>query len=136
MILNGRTRHSLGRAGIVAAIPLVAATLCAPSIFAQAEGEPQVKQLAPDAKGDAECKPYVLAYNISDLPVWSKGGDFAPEILMSMIVQTIDPASWEGLGGPSTMAPYEKRSALVISTTAANHEAIANSLEALRRHLR
>ncbi|WP_235934773.1 general secretion pathway protein GspD [Candidatus Laterigemmans baculatus] len=53
--------------------------------------------------------------------------------LMELIETTIEPDTWEALGGPSTMAPYQANLSLVISTTTDVHEQIADLLESLRR---
>lgn len=62
------------------------------------------------------------------------GGAIADfDSLMQLIQQTISPDTWEALGGPSTMAPYQQNLSLVISTTSDVHDQIADLLESLRR---
>lgn len=136
MILSGKTRHSLSRPAFIASLPLFAVLLFAPALSAKNESKPPVKQAASGTEVEAECKPLVLttvAYRVSDLPVWSKAGDFAPEILVWWLQETVDPESWEVLGGPSTIKPNKEKEVLVISTTATNQKAIAKTLEGLRR---
>lgn len=62
------------------------------------------------------------------------GGAIADfDSLMELIQTTIDPDTWEALGGPSTMAPYRANLSLVISTTTDVHEQISDLLASLRR---
>ncbi|MEM9364776.1 MAG: hypothetical protein AAGD07_02195 [Planctomycetota bacterium] len=53
--------------------------------------------------------------------------------LMQLIQQTIEPETWQDLGGTSTMAPYQQNLSLVISTTSDVHDQIVDLLESLRR---
>ncbi|MEM9645028.1 MAG: DUF4974 domain-containing protein, partial [Planctomycetota bacterium] len=53
--------------------------------------------------------------------------------LMQLIQTTIEPETWEALGGPSTMFPYSANLSLVVSTTSDVHDQIADLLESLRR---
>ncbi len=63
----------------------------------------------------------------------SGGGAFADfDSLMQLIQQTVVPDTWEALGGPSTMAPYQQNLSLVISTTSDVHDQITDLLESLR----
>lgn len=78
--------------------------------------------------------PYVIAYNISDLPVWRKSGakldsEFAPDVLIKYLQATIDPNSW---GTDAEIRPFLKDGSLIISQTQANHEKVAAALAALR----
>nr|WP_236625180.1 general secretion pathway protein GspD [Rhodopirellula sp. SWK7] len=62
------------------------------------------------------------------------GGSMADfDSLMQLIQQTIEPDSWEALGGVGTMAPYPQNLSLVISTTSDVHDQIVDLLESLRR---
>ena len=63
----------------------------------------------------------------------SGGGAFADfDSLIELIQQTVVPDTWEALGGPSTMAPYQQNLSLVISTTSDVHDQISDLLESLR----
>ncbi|MFG0266907.1 MAG: hypothetical protein ACF8AM_17415, partial [Rhodopirellula sp. JB055] len=53
--------------------------------------------------------------------------------LMQLIQTTIEPESWEALGGVGTMAPYPQNLSLVVSTTSDVHDQIVDLLESLRR---
>jgi hypothetical protein len=61
-------------------------------------------------------------------------GDYSSP--MTLIQQSIDPDSWEALGGVGTMAPISdgihSRPALLISTTLTVHEQIASLMQSLR----
>ncbi|MEM6981085.1 MAG: hypothetical protein AAF539_15600, partial [Planctomycetota bacterium] len=62
------------------------------------------------------------------------GGAIADfDSLMNLIQQTIEPTTWEALGGVGTMAPYPQNLSLVISTTSDVHDQIVDLLETLRR---
>ncbi|MFG0267742.1 MAG: type II secretion system protein GspD [Rhodopirellula sp. JB055] len=68
------------------------------------------------------------------VPSGRGGGSMADfDSLMQLIQQTIEPDSWEALGGVGTMAPYPQNLSLVISTTSDVHDQIVDLLESLRR---
>ncbi len=53
--------------------------------------------------------------------------------LISLITGTVEPPSWDGVGGPGRIEPFEARSSLVITQTQPVHEQIADLLDELRR---
>ena len=62
------------------------------------------------------------------------GGSLADfSTLMQLIQTTIEPDTWEALGGNSTMFPYAQNLSLVVSTTSDVHDQIVDLLESLRR---
>lgn len=62
------------------------------------------------------------------------GASFADfQSLIDLIQTTIEPDTWEALGGNSTMREYAQNLSLVISTTSDVHDQITNLLESLRR---
>ncbi len=62
------------------------------------------------------------------------GGSFADfTSLIQLIQTTIEPTTWEALGGTSTMQEYPQNLSLVISTTSDVHDQIVDLLESLRR---
>ena len=62
------------------------------------------------------------------------GGSFADfTSLIQLIQTTIEPTTWEALGGVSTMQEYPQNLSLVISTTSDVHDQIVDLLESLRR---
>jgi general secretion pathway protein D len=62
------------------------------------------------------------------------GAAFADfDSLMQLIQTTIEPDSWEELGGSGTMMEYPQNLSLVISTTSDVHDQILDLLESLRR---
>lgn len=68
------------------------------------------------------------------MPTGRGGGSIANfDQLMSLIQTTIEPDSWEALGGVGTMAPYPQNLSLVVSTTSDVHDQIVDLLESLRR---
>lgn len=81
----------------------------------------------------ADATGWIKTYALADLPVWKKDGTYDPNVLMALIELSIEPKSWEALGGPSKMVPYSQNASLVVKTTTANHDAIVDVLEQLRR---
>ena len=53
--------------------------------------------------------------------------------LIDLITKTIEPDSWEDVGGEGAVAPFETNLSLVISQTQEVHEKIADLLDQLRR---
>jgi hypothetical protein len=89
------------------------------------------KSVAADTAAIADAdKVYPMSYRLTDLPVWSQDGKtFDPTILMAYIKTSVDTNAW---GNSSTMASFPKNSSLVIATTSANHDLIADALKRLR----
>ena len=52
--------------------------------------------------------------------------------LIQVITSTIEPATWDSVGGPGQIAPYEENLSLVISQTPPIHEEIEDLLQKLR----
>ncbi len=53
--------------------------------------------------------------------------------LIDLITATVKPTSWDSVGGPGSIAPFETNLSLVVSQTQEVHEEIAALLEQLRR---
>jgi general secretion pathway protein D len=53
--------------------------------------------------------------------------------LIDLITSTIQPTTWDEVGGPGSIAPFETNLSLVISQTQEVHEEIVDLLEQLRR---
>lgn len=53
--------------------------------------------------------------------------------LIELITTTIQPTSWDEVGGPGSIAPFETNLSLVVSQTQEVHEEIADLLDQLRR---
>lgn len=53
--------------------------------------------------------------------------------LIELITSTIQPTTWDEVGGPGSIAPFETNLSLVISQTQEVHEEIVDLLEQLRR---
>ena len=96
---------------------------------------------------------YVRVYSVGDLLTpavgeTSRGKDQAADAnagplpqkprhdfrsLISLITGTVEPPSWDGVGGAGKVEPFEARSSLVITQTQPVHEQIADLLDELRR---
>ncbi len=62
------------------------------------------------------------------------GGSMADFSQLMMLIQTtIEPETWEALGGTSTMFPYAQNLSLIVSTTSDVHDQISDLLDSLRR---
>ncbi|MCC9607526.1 general secretion pathway protein GspD [Blastopirellula sp. JC732] len=63
------------------------------------------------------------------------GGGVQPDFdsLIQLITTTIEPESWEELGGPGAVQPFATNLSLVVSQTQEVHDKIADLLEQLRR---
>jgi general secretion pathway protein D len=61
----------------------------------------------------------------------ASGADF--DSLIELITSTIQPTTWDEVGGPGSIAPFETNLSLVISQTQDVHEEVADLLEQLRR---
>ncbi|MDH3719751.1 MAG: general secretion pathway protein GspD, partial [Planctomycetota bacterium] len=88
------------------------------------------------AQGTAATPEGTLAQNTS--PAFSTGrpggtssADF--DALIELITKTIEPDSWDEVGGQGTVAEFETNLSLVISQTQEIHEKIADLLDQLRR---
>ncbi len=53
--------------------------------------------------------------------------------LIDLITSTVKPTTWDDVGGPGSIAPFETNLSLVVSQTQEVHEEIADLLEQLRR---
>ena len=53
--------------------------------------------------------------------------------LIDLITSTIEPTTWDDVGGPGSIAPFETNLSLVVSQTQEVHEEIVDLLEQLRR---
>ncbi len=67
-------------------------------------------------------------------PGGAGGGSMADfDSLISLITATVKPDSWEDVGGPGSVEPFETNLSLVIRQTEEVHEEIVDLLEQLRR---
>jgi general secretion pathway protein D len=53
--------------------------------------------------------------------------------LMDLITSTVQPTTWDAVGGPGSIAPFETNLSIVVSQTQEVHEEIVDLLEQLRR---
>lgn len=89
---------------------------------------------------DAESMLETRLYPVLDLvaatgttPDKALRGEHDYDTLIDTITTTVDPDSWDEVGGPGTIAEYPGAGALVISQTAEIHEQVEKVLSALRR---
>jgi len=62
------------------------------------------------------------------------GGSMADfDSLIDLITTTVQPTTWDAVGGPGTIYPFETNLSLVISQTQEVHEEVVDLLEQLRR---
>jgi hypothetical protein len=84
---------------------------------------------------EAANKLTTMVYPVADL-VLPPGASSAEEAdfdsLIDLITTTIQPTTWDAVGGPGTIYPFENKLSLVFSQTEEVHEEVANLLETLR----
>jgi general secretion pathway protein D len=98
-----------------------------PSVNAQFLRRPDM----PPATGVPQQIPFGTA---SAGPGGLAGGSQADfDALIDLITTTIAPNSWDTVGGPGSVAPFETNLTLVVSQTQEVHEQIADLLQQLRR---
>jgi len=100
------------------------------------------------ARGTAAINPGVLAQvSVPGQPTTGTGhapAGFGPgglggasqadfDSLMDLITATIEPTTWDAVGGPGSIAPFETNLSIVVSQTQEVHEQIVDLLEQLRR---
>ncbi|MGD0900488.1 MAG: hypothetical protein ABR915_21865, partial [Thermoguttaceae bacterium] len=113
------------------------------------EGGDGLRTPAPPAKLSNREKVYTVAYQVADLvvplpspplpldgtrPAAGQAGsnaDFAP--LIGLITNTIQPATWDAVGGRGSIAPHKGSLSIVVSQTKDVHEQIVDLTEGLRR---
>lgn len=82
-------------------------------------------------------KVFPKTYRVSELLPTQADGSFSSYLdLIDEIIAGVQPASWEGAGGPATLAPYPQNLSLVVSQTARGHDELSEFLEAKRKDLR
>ena len=94
-------------------------------------------------RGDTYVKVYTVADLVIPLPKGNRAThkvdkDVSPaehdlESLITLITSTIEPESWDKLGGTGAIEPFETNFSLVISQSERVHEQIADLLEQIRR---
>ncbi|MBI1247307.1 hypothetical protein GC197_05610 [bacterium] len=81
------------------------------------------------APGALEKKIHLQTYNVKDL--LETNDDLEANPLLGLITTTIDPNSWDELGGPGTIAPYH--GCLQVTQSRLNHRRVKRLLDQLRR---
>lgn len=101
--------------------------------------KPVPTRRAPRQAGRITVRTYNVADLVTPIPGFTREStsrqtaqaDFAP--LTELIRSTVEPDSWDRLGGAGAIEPYEANLSLVISQTVGAHDEIADLLEQLRR---
>lgn len=115
--------------------------------FGSSQSTPMAVVATRDGKGNsAAMNPNVLAQMGSGTLPGSRsmpagagpgglgGGAMADfDSLIDLIVSTVRPTTWDDVGGPGSIAPFETNLSLVVSQTQEVHEELADLLEQLRR---
>jgi hypothetical protein len=84
---------------------------------------------------EAANKLTTMVYQVADLvlPPGTTDRDMADfDSLIDLITSTIQPTTWDAVGGPGSIAPFENNLSLVFSQTEEVHEEVAKLLETLR----
>ncbi|MBU4272492.1 MAG: hypothetical protein KKA28_11585 [Planctomycetes bacterium] len=142
------TRMGLGAAydgamsnvGFGGSVPFGSATATPLAVVASRDG----------GRNGAAIDPNLLAQigsgSRSGLPAASQGSPVGPgpgglgggaqadfDSLIDLITSTVRPTTWDEVGGPGTIAPFETNLSIVVSQTQDVHEELADLLEQLRR---
>ena len=111
---------------------------------------PEADELAARVREHGKDSLLVMTYDVADLVVRMPGtvcvslGAKQPRVasldatsdfdeLISLLTTTIAPETWEDVGGPGTVAPFEANRSLVIRQTREVHEEIVDWLAEIRR---
>ena len=85
-----------------------------------------------EAENHLETKVYPVADLV--LPEGASGEDQADfDSLIDLMTSTIKPTTWDGVGGPGSIMPFETNLSIVVSQTQEMHEEIENTLAKLRK---
>jgi len=107
-----------------------------PSVLAQVNNLPQgfVPGIVPGLGGGGVQTGASQPINFGGGP-GGLGGGLEPDFdaLIELITTTVEPTSWDEVGGPGSVKEFEGNLSLVISQTQEVHEQIADLLEQLRR---
>ena len=95
---------------------------------------------------DTPVELYTKAYYVADLVVPLKAPTFSPsgvreqddgaeadfDTLINLITSTVEPNSWDSIGGDCQIVPFEGNLSLVVTQTANGHEGVLGLLKQLR----
>ena len=87
-----------------------------------------------------ERHPNIAIYAVEDLlelPTDAEFSDVKQELddLSEMLVDIVEPNTWESVGGPGSLAVFQQRGALVIATTPRVHQEVEMVLAQMRKEL-
>jgi len=108
------------------------------AVVASRDGRPASGMVNPAVLAQMSNPAMAAAAGNSGMPQAGPGGmgggpqaDF--DSLINLITSTVAPQSWDTVGGPGSIAPFETNLSIVVSQTQAVHEQIVDLLEQLRR---
>lgn len=108
------------------------------AVVASRDGRPASGMVNPAVLAQMSNPAMAAAAGNGGMPQAGPGGmgggpqaDF--DSLINLITSTVAPQSWDTVGGPGSIAPFETNLSIVVSQTQAVHEQIVDLLEQLRR---
>lgn len=140
MGLEGAYRNAMATAtvGLQGASPFVTFPMAPAAVLASRDGKPATGVLDPavlaQMSNSASRGPTPTNMPLSSGPGGAGGAALADfDSLIDLIVSTIQPTTWDEVGGPGSIREFPTNLSLVISQTQEVHEEIADLLEQLRR---
>ena len=140
MGLEGAYRNAMATAtvGLQGASPFVTSAMAPAVVLASRDGKPATGVLDPavlaQMSNSASRGPTPTNLPLSSGPGGAGGAALADfDSLIDLIVSTIQPTTWDEVGGPGSIREFPTNLSLVISQTQEVHEEIADLLEQLRR---
>ncbi len=109
------------------------------AVVASKDGNPNSAHITPNILAQMSGKPGAHTGGPRSMPMGfgpgGLGGGVEPDFdsLIELITTTIQPTTWDEVGGPGSIAPFETNLSLVVSQTQDVHEEIVDLLEQLRR---
>jgi general secretion pathway protein D len=141
MGLASAYQGAMSNVGFGGAMPFGPSTSTPMAVVASHDGKGSSAMLNPTVMGQqmGTATPGGLTGSSKNVPVGAGpgglGGGAEPDFdsLIELITSTVKPTTWDEVGGPGSIAPFETNLSLVISQTQEVHEEVADLLEQLRR---
>ncbi len=140
MGLEGAYRNAMATAtvGLQGASPFMTSPMAPAVVLASRDGRPATGMLDPTVLAQMSNStgrgPTPTSTPLATGPGGAGGAALADfDSLIDLIVSTIQPTSWDEVGGPGSIREFPTNLSLVISQTQEVHEEIADLLEQLRR---
>ncbi len=140
MGIQAALHDALGSAGFGGGGQFGTSTSTPMAVVASNGGKQGAGMINPNLLAQMATSPHTALGGMSKSPAGGGGpgglgggsqADF--DSLIELITSTVKPTSWDAVGGPGSIAPFQTNLSLVISQTQEVHEEIVDLLEQLRR---